>query len=263
MKIKRYYLILSIAVGFFSPPVPSQVEPPVPVEERMLTNQPHPAFGVIEKLDVAVLRYGAWPEKDVSFFRQLETDVKEKLHKAGIKLETPTTDNILTISELRIYISTLSLENSQQYVFHIRTALARAVCLKDKQNPVFKADLWQAAPVMQAVLTENMPVRITELVAEQVDGFIDIYKATNPPGKQPLNAGINQIDSSTAPNKQIEKNPNSTITGYKYVASSSSTVFHKPDCRWAGNISKENLVTYQSREEAIKAGKRPCKTCNP
>jgi len=50
---------------------------------------------------------------------------------------------------------------------------------------------------------------------------------------------------------------------YEYVASKNSNVFHKPDCRWAKKISSENLVGYNSREEAIKAGKRPCRWCKP
>jgi hypothetical protein len=151
----------------------------------------------------------------------------------------------------------------QQYVFHVRTALARAVCLKDEQNLVFKAEIWQSVPSMQAVPAENMPAEFSDVVLEQVEGFINIYKATNPHGTKPSDADINEIPSSTNPAEQTDKNENSTAVEYIFVASSSSTVFHKPDCRWAQNISQENLIKYKSREEAIKAGKRPCKTCNP
>jgi micrococcal nuclease len=65
------------------------------------------------------------------------------------------------------------------------------------------------------------------------------------------------------PEKQDETDVNSAVSEHKYVASKSSNVFHKPECRWAKKISAQNLVTYKSKEEAIKAGKRPCKTCNP
>jgi hypothetical protein len=257
MKNKTYHLILAFAVGFFSVPVPGQVEPPPPGEERLLISQLHPAFIGIDTLHIVVLRYGDSADKDIPFYKQLEKDVKEKLHLAGIELETPTADNILSIPELRIYVSTLSLEYSQQRVFHIRTVLARAVCLKDKQNPVFKANIWQATPVMQVVSAENMPVEVSDVVLEQVEGFINIYKATNPLGKQLSDVSINETDSSIVPEKQVD------ATEYKYVASKSSNIFHKPDCRWAKNISQRNLVTYKSKDEAIKAGKRPCKTCNP
>jgi hypothetical protein len=48
-----------------------------------------------------------------------------------------------------------------------------------------------------------------------------------------------------------------------YVASVNSAVFHKADCKSAAKISAKNLVHYQTREEAIKAGKRPCAECKP
>ena len=48
-----------------------------------------------------------------------------------------------------------------------------------------------------------------------------------------------------------------------YVASRSSQVFHQPDCKSATKISTRNLVRYNTRNEAVQAGKRPCHECNP
>jgi hypothetical protein len=263
MKTRKYYLIMAVAAGFFCTAVQGQANQPLPGDKPLLINQSHPALAGIDKLHVAVLRYGAKSDKDTPVFKQLEADINEKLRRAGIELDTPTADNILSIPELRISVSTLSLEDSQQCVFHIRTALARAVCLKDERNPVFKADIWQAALIMQAISAENMPAKVTDVVLEQVEGFINMYKSTNPPGTQPSDADINETASSKIPERKVEKDVNSAISEYKYVASKSSNVFHKPECRWAKNISQENLVKYKSKDEAIKAGKRPCKTCNP
>jgi len=262
MKIKTYYLILAVAAGLFFAAIPCRAEQS-PSDEKSLSIMPHPAFAGIDKLHVVVLRYGAKQDKDVPFSEQLETSVKDKLRRAGIESDTPTADNILTISELRIYVSTFNHEDSQQHIFHIRTALARAVCLKNERNPVFKADIWQSAHVMQVVSAENMPAKITDVVLEQVESFINIYKATNPTGTKPPDAGINETGLLKIPEKQAETDVDSAAAGYGYVASKSSNVFHKPDCRWAKNISAHNLVTYKSKDEAIKAGKRPCKTCNP
>ena len=263
MKIKTYHLILAVAAGFICASVPCRAEQSPSGDKPLSINQPHPALAGIDKLYVVVFRYGAKQDKDKPFWEQLEANVKEKLSRTGIKLDTPTADNILTIPELRIYVSTLSLEDSRQFVFHIRTALARAVCLKGKQNPVFKAENWKSAPVMQVVAAENMPAKITDLVLEQVEGFINIYKASKPTGTKTSDAGINETGLSKIPEKQDETVVNSAISEHKYIASKSSNIFHKPDCRWAMNISEGNLVTYTSKDEAIKAGKRPCKTCNP
>jgi hypothetical protein len=257
MKNKTHYFIFIITIGFFCSSVPGKVELTPPGEEALLISQSHPAFSEIDILHALLIQYGSKQDKDVQFYKQLEEDVKKRLRRAGIKLDTPTANNILSISELRIYISTLGIEDSQQHVFHIRTTLARSVCLKDKQNPVFKSDIWQTIPVMQTVSAENMPATITDVVMERVDGFIKIYKATNPTGKQLTDEGINETESSVSSEKEID------AIEHKFVASNSSDIFHKPNCRWAQNISQSNLVTYKSREEAIKAGKRPCKTCNP
>lgn len=49
----------------------------------------------------------------------------------------------------------------------------------------------------------------------------------------------------------------------QYVASVNKEPFHCVSCRWAQKISPKNAVYYNTREEAIQAGHRPCKVCNP
>jgi phosphatidylserine/phosphatidylglycerophosphate/cardiolipin synthase-like enzyme len=48
-----------------------------------------------------------------------------------------------------------------------------------------------------------------------------------------------------------------------YVTSRNSEVFHRADCKSAAKISAKNLVRYANRDEAIRAGKKPCHECNP
>ena len=50
---------------------------------------------------------------------------------------------------------------------------------------------------------------------------------------------------------------------WKYVASRNSKVFHRPDCKWVKKISLKNLIGFKSREEAIRSGRRPCRSCEP
>lgn len=49
----------------------------------------------------------------------------------------------------------------------------------------------------------------------------------------------------------------------QYVASINKDPFHRISCRWAQKISPKNAVYYNTREEAIQAGHRPCKVCKP
>ncbi|ACX52448.1 nuclease (SNase domain protein) [Ammonifex degensii KC4] len=49
----------------------------------------------------------------------------------------------------------------------------------------------------------------------------------------------------------------------KYIGNARSKVFHRPDCEWAQKISPRNRVEFRNKEEALEAGYRPCKVCNP
>lgn len=49
----------------------------------------------------------------------------------------------------------------------------------------------------------------------------------------------------------------------QYVASVHKEPFHRVSCRWAQKISPANAVYYNTRQEAINDGYRPCKVCNP
>lgn len=48
-----------------------------------------------------------------------------------------------------------------------------------------------------------------------------------------------------------------------YVASKLRQPFHVPTCQWALKIAPENLQTFETRDQAIRAGHRPCKVCDP
>ena len=51
--------------------------------------------------------------------------------------------------------------------------------------------------------------------------------------------------------------------GQVYYASAKSDKFHYPWCTWAKEIKPENLIVFESREDALKAGYVPCKVCEP
>lgn len=48
-----------------------------------------------------------------------------------------------------------------------------------------------------------------------------------------------------------------------YLASRNSEVFHRPDCGSVKKIAPHNLMRFETRPDAIKTGRRPCKGCNP
>ncbi|HBQ28101.1 MAG TPA: nuclease [Desulfotomaculum sp.] len=56
---------------------------------------------------------------------------------------------------------------------------------------------------------------------------------------------------------------NKANTETKYIGNSNSKKFHRPNCQWAQKIAPRNRVEFGKREEAIKTGYQPCKTCKP
>jgi hypothetical protein len=260
MKVEKYYLGIAVVIGILCVPALGEIELTPP---DTLLGQPDPALAGVRQLYIVVLPSDAEPNKDGLDWKNLEAAVESKISQAGIKIaQAVQHEHILrslAIPELRININMLKIEQTQQYIFHIQTSLAKKVYLTKDASRYIKADLWRTEPIMQAASVESMPVAVTSAVLEQVEAFIHAYLAANPPNKRPSDA--NNI--SEAAEEQLKPVAESTPVGYEYVSSKNSNVFHKPDCSSAKRIKPENLVGYSSRDEAINAGKKPCKQCRP
>ncbi len=289
MKTGKYYLGLTIIIGVLCATAAGEVELPSAESEPLLLAQPNPTMKGIRQLYIIVCSpTNAAPVSHGFVFEKLENSVKEKIEEAGItiaetdigKLEPKSTGARMAkiirrkpeyvnvkdlkfrdarIPELRVDVETLDIKDPQQVIFHIRTSLARLVHFGNENRLNVKTDVWQSEPIMQAVSAEGMPAAVTSAVLEQVEAFIHAHLTANPPNKRPFDSN----DISIAAEEQVEPAAESTPAEYKYVASKNSKVFHKPDCHWVRQIKPENLVYYSSRDEAINAGKKPCKQCKP
>ncbi len=130
----------------------------------------------------------------------------------------------------------------------------RAVLSLELFNPTY----WKQDPLAVAQTgLAKMKAAVNKALGESYS------VADSPPARQASNGQTSETNSLTATEKQTQPASKSAAAEYKYVASRSSRVFHKSDCRWAKRINPDNLVVYNSRDAAIKAGKRPCKVCNP
>ena len=258
MKTEKYYLILAVITGILCTPALGQTKLPQP-DERGLIGQADPALAGIEQLYVIIVPPDSEPNSKAILAKELEEKVKSKVSKAGIKTIRGITGNILHTGELRVDIEALKLGDSQQYVFRVQTSLSRAVYLAKTDGLSFKADVWKIKPVMQTVSVENMSAKVTSVVLKQVEAFIASHRAAAPPGAGPTDTN----SAAAVPKRQVTPDEKPSVAEYKYVASKNSKVFHRPDCSSAKRISPKNLVGYNSREDAIKAGKRPCKICKP
>jgi len=259
MKARKYYLIFGVVTGILSVSALARVELPPP-DELGLIGHPNPTLAGIEEFYVDIVPPDSEPNKDGLVWEKLQARVANKLKEAGVRYVKPRS---LPTPELRIYIDMLKLIDSQKYVFRIQTTLARTVTLPAQRNLHLPADVWKTEPVMQAVSAENMPAIATSVVLEQVEAFICAYVVANPPDKQPADARTTDTVSQTAQRQQAKPAAKPAVAKYEYIASKNSKVFHKPECSSAKRILPKNLVGYNSRDEVLKAGKRPCKLCKP
>jgi hypothetical protein len=265
MKTKKYYLILVAVTGILSAPALAQVET-TQIYESALIGRANPALVGVEKVYIELRSELRISHVGITTLEDIHKKVQNKLDRAGIKIyPRPFLDaNVkpFSVPELRIDIATLKLEDFQQIVFRIQTSLARMVNLP-KHRFEIRVDVWSTEPIMQAASVENMPDLVTNVVLEQVEAFICACLAANPPEKQPLEAQTSDAVSQTTQKRQSKPAAKPVTAQYNYLASKNSKVFHRSDCSSAKRIKPENLVIYNSRDEAINAGKRPCKLCKP
>jgi phosphatidylserine/phosphatidylglycerophosphate/cardiolipin synthase-like enzyme len=109
---------------------------------------------------------------------------------------------------------------------------------------------------------ENLLVIRDQKIAEKYTSRWDVHGEHSEPYEAKEKGYSETHDTGkAAPTNPAPKAGDATVGGY--VASARSQVFHKAGCKGAAKISEKNLVKYATRDEAIAAGKKPCRECNP
>jgi len=252
-------VVLSIS-AVAGPRLPEDMQP-------YLIARLHPELARIDSLYVTVAPLGAKAEEYEPICKELGQKVGQKLQQAGIKVLTTKPYDKPISPRLGIYIDLLKLDESNQRVFHVQTSLSRIVYLEAPlpntpgrdAGPSVQADVWNKSSPMQIAASQHTPAAITQIVLKPTEECIVNWTAANPPGKQVADTN----DIKTVAQKPATQPTKPPPAEYKYVASKNSTVFHLAGCSSAARISSGNLAGYKTRDEAINAGKRPCKLCKP
>ncbi len=71
--------------------------------------------------------------------------------------------------------------------------------------------------------------------------------------KEAIDSKIRRLGKSPPPAKRGK---------YRYVADRKSKVFHRIMCIYVSKIREEDRVYFETRKEAKKSGRRPCRKCN-
>ena len=190
MRTANQFLILTVITTIFTVPALAKVEPRLPDEPvPILIGQPFPQLAGIEALYFYVVMPETETKKHSSAWKELRRNVENKLRQVGIVMIPQLYDGHQIRSPvIRVDIDMLKPKDTQQYIFHIQTSLARSVYLATQPKLGFQADVWKANALMQAVSAEGIPTTITKVVLEQVDAFIADYRIANPPGAKSADA---------------------------------------------------------------------------
>jgi hypothetical protein len=191
---------------------------------------------------------------------KLKSRVEGKLNEAGIE---PVAGKTGLEPRLVAHIEGVAVPDCDKYVYRIQTSLNCRVTFSNRKDLQIQAEVWQVRPVMKVVAKADAPEAIAAEVLVQAEAFVGACEAAR--GLRELTEGDKQNPSGPEPLNQTQPSVQNlqAASDHPFIASKSSPVFHRLDCRWAQNITADNRVGYQSREEALQAGKRPCKSCKP
>lgn len=195
--------------------------------------------------------------------QDIQNNIKAQLGEAGVKIMPGQLwGTVPGRCRLKVLIKAYKPSDLDTFIYNLKIYFVQTVTLD--RNPETKIDAvtWELA-----WLAHGSKNRLAEAIPENLKlmtvNFIKDYNTANSPGTEPSDANTRNNVSATAPKEHIRPDVGTVAVRYKYVSSKNSKVFHRPQCRSVKRIKPENLVGYNSRDEVIQAGKRPCKVCKP
>jgi hypothetical protein len=192
-----------------------------------------------------------------------EQDIRRSIHKqienAGIEvMPQAALASLPGRCRFRATVTIYDPADLETLVYCLKVEFVQTATLERRPETKVDAITWQRswfAHGTKKQLARAVPHNLKVLTGS----FIRDYRRANP--KDDKSSGA--AEAKNASLRPAKSNPGWVSSERGYIGSKSSDVFHKPDCSWVKNISSGNLVSYASRDEATKAGKRPCKMCNP
>lgn len=95
-----------------------------------------------------------------------------------------------------------------------------------------------------------------------------VVEEVKEPTKSPVKDPIEEVQKEPSVQKPVVEIDTEQAFGEKtsqhnYVGSLESDKYHEPSCRWAKEIHNENLIHFDTEDEASSAGYLPCGSCKP
>jgi len=218
------------------------------------------ALAGVEQFGITLVTQDAAQGDKLIDLSKLRAQIAVRLDEARIKYSDGEAG---TSPRLVVQIEGMPVPECKQYVCRVQTSVSRVVTLSGLRDLQMEAEVWRLRPVMKVAAASDAGKAITETVLTQVEMFIGVYQATRKlqDRSRPVEPNGPEVEGP-AQSKPSPQNLQA-VSQFPFVASRAGLVFHRPDCRWAQNISGDNLLGYKNREEALQSGKRPCKSCKP
>lgn len=191
--------------------------------------------------------------------QEISKEIEAQVRQGGIKIVSG--ENRQAVSDrcrLIVLIKVYTPSELKTFIYNLKVYFVQTVTIQRIPDVKIDAVTWELSWLSHGSkgrLNEAIPANLKIMT----DNFIKDYQLANLKGVSSGNYD-SSIVSIAADEKQIRSG---VEVQYKYISSKNSQVFHSPECRSAKRIKPENLVSYISRDEAIAAGKRPCKVCKP
>jgi len=266
MNIKKCFPVLCVVNAILCVWAFGQGKSPLNDDKSSPEVRINPAMADIDSLYIDIAASYSDFSNDGQFLGRLQGEAEQKIIQAGVNIYSgPVLVNTepANIPVLKVNIETFELGDSQQNMYRIQTSLSVGIYPAQAPSVLFKVDVWSRVATVQAASAEKTPAAVADLVLKQVEAFVADYRAANPQSGKAAAPAVKRTIAAPVVRERVRQAPKQAATENTFVASKNSRVFHKPGCSSAKRILEENLVVYSSREEAINAGKRPCKRCKP
>jgi len=257
MRIHACFPVVTLLVGLVTSATARPGElPDVPNTGLLIAG--HEALADVKELCAVVTTYENRQIEPLLDLPGLRAQVIAKIGESGVKHVECKTG---LLPRLVVGIEGIPVPDCDTYVVRVQTSLRRVVTFATDGDRHVQAEVWRLRPAMKAVPKEGVSDAIAAAVVTQVETFAGAYRAAQ--RLRPRAAGPESADPGNAVRPDVKEAAKESPVFYPFVASRSSTVFHRADCRWAQNIAAHNRVGYRTRAEAVQDGKRPCKSCKP
>jgi hypothetical protein len=257
-------LLLSSTIAFGA-------DVPAPAGQALPAGVLNPALIALKAIKIVILYQETPVTPDNPLLAGLNARAERKLIESDPRLasflQTGYNAGLPNTPVLKFNIYKINLSLDSPPVFCVQTTLSADVPVELNPGIFLNINLWAKADTIQAPNSAGEVAAVNFLIFKHIDAFVSDFSIANAPPLKP--AEPNSVTPKTPPKNEpkaqdkILPPTENTAAQAGYVASKSSIIFHKLDCTFVKSILPANRVYYKTRDEAVTAGKKPCKKCQP